>query len=756
MTDSERLEYELHKGLIVWYDFEPKSTILCIGIHDSIMSYLIEQGHKVKRFEYSDLLDSNITQTYEQYFDYVFAVEIIEKMDNPENILTQIRSMTKETGRVLLGVDNRLGLRYFCGDSDPYTGRCFDGIEDYQRIDHHDVNTLGGKCYSKNEIDVILEKTGFDFTWTYSVLPNLDTPQLIYAQDYLPRESLATRYMPMYRNPEHVFLQEKYIYDSLIQNGLFHQMANSYLVECSVKPFESNIKHVTLSLDRGDALAYATVIKKDTVEKKALYEDGKIKLQQLIESEIYLKQHGISIVEGTYKNDTYVMPYVEAPIASNYLQSLFTQDIDMLIQRMDEYRDEILKSSEIVEENELGPILKRGYIDMVPLNCFWKDNKFLFYDQEFYEENVPANLMLWRTIAIIYDDDPTRMSILPKSVFYKRYKMETSLDVCGGMAAQFIQKLRNQNALAEFNQKKVILYADIEQNKKLLENEKEEKIMENMNKQNEASMADKFFEECREKCFDDLEKKRIYLFGSGKFADKFLAFYQRDYNIYRILDNDKSKWGLEMQGVPICSPEILKNAAGDYKVIICIKKYEEIVCQLKGMGVENIGIYDANYIYPGRQNITLPLPQEEYIPKRYRVGYISGVFDLFHIGHINMFKRAKEQCDYLIAAVTSDEYVRNHKKREPFIPFEERLEMVKSCKYVDEAVGVPYKYAGTVEAFQKYHFDCQFCGSDYADNTWWLEQKKYLQSNGSDLVFFSYTEQTSSTKIKALIEQKLM
>ena len=81
--------------------------------------------------------------------------------------------------------------------------------------------------------------------------------------------------------------------------------------------------------------------------------------------------------------------------------------------------------------------------------------------------------------------------------------------------------------------------------------------------------------------------------------------------------------------------------------------------------------------------------------------------------------------------------------------------MVRSCKYVDEAVEIPYLYGGTVDAYQKYHFDCQFSGSDYIDDPWWLEQKKYLEEHGAELVFFPYTQQTSSTKIKALIERGL-
>ena len=82
--------------------------------------------------------------------------------------------------------------------------------------------------------------------------------------------------------------------------------------------------------------------------------------------------------------------------------------------------------------------------------------------------------------------------------------------------------------------------------------------------------------------------------------------------------------------------------------------------------------------------------------------------------------------------------------------------MVKSCRYVDEVVEIPYFYRDTQEAFEKYHFDVQFSGSDYENDPSWLAKKTYLQEHGSTLEFLSYTEQTSSTKIKALIEQKLL
>ena len=97
-----------------------------------------------------------------------------------------------------------------------------------------------------------------------------------------------------------------------------------------------------------------------------------------------------------------------------------------------------------------------------------------------------------------------------------------------------------------------------------------------------------------------------------------------------------------------------------------------------------------------------------------------------------------------------------NKKKEPFIPFDERIEMVRSCRYVDEAVEIPFIYCRTPDAFEKYHFDVQFSGSDYENDPGWLAMKDYLEQRGATMVFFPYTEKTSSTKIKELIERNLV
>ena len=741
MITAEKIAIEMRKGILKWYDFKNHTVALCISENNNFGEMLLEKGVCATHTTVRGSAETEFLKNNRHSFDYVIVIGMLETCFEPIKMLERWKSVLKENGKLLLGVENRLGLRYFCGDRDPFTKRNFDGIENYRRQDHSNIKSMGGRCYARFEIEAMLDKAGFHSRKFYSVLPDLEQTQLIYAEDYLPNEELAMRYTPMYHYPDAVFLHEGLLYKSIIQNGMFHQMANAYLIECSEAGEFVDVRHVTLSMDRGPEQAFATIIRTDNkVEKRPLYPQGINKLKQLQESAEDLKAHGIPVVDAQLVDDAYIMPYVESPIGNSYMQDLLLHNKEEFIRKMDQLRDLILKSSEHVEQNELGIILKKGYIDLVSLNCFYKDGEFVFYDQEFYEENYPANAIIYRTVSIIYANDVTRESILPSSFFWERYGMGDKLALWHEMTTKFTDTLHRKKEIMPIHDAYGKTWQIVNHNKLRINDGK-----------------DFYRKKYLETCFQNMCDKKIYVFGAGKFANKFLAFYKDDYSVCNVLDNNSAKQGLEIRGIKIEAPRVLTGLdPKTYKVIVCIKNYEPIIKQLMRMGVQNIGIYDANHIYPGRQQELPQAETEAKKQKKYHIGYIAGVFDLYHIGHLNMFKRAKEQCDYLIAAVVSDDGVRNNKKREPYIPFEERIEMVRSCKYVDEAVEIPYLYGGTIDAYQKYHFDCQFSGSDYIDDPWWLKQKQYLEEHGAELVFFPYTQQTSSTKIKGLIDKGLL
>lgn len=131
--------------------------------------------------------------------------------------------------------------------------------------------------------------------------------------------------------------------------------------------------------------------------------------------------------------------------------------------------------------------------------------------------------------------------------------------------------------------------------------------------------------------------------------------------------------------------------------------------------------------------------------RKVKIGYLSGTFDLFHVGHLNLLRRAKQQCDYLIVGVHPDA---SHKNKAAFIPFEERMEVIGGCKYVDQVVQSCREDA---DAWELWHFDKLFVGSDYKGTERFLKYEKYFADKGVEIVYFPYTQGTSSTQIREKI-----
>lgn len=130
------------------------------------------------------------------------------------------------------------------------------------------------------------------------------------------------------------------------------------------------------------------------------------------------------------------------------------------------------------------------------------------------------------------------------------------------------------------------------------------------------------------------------------------------------------------------------------------------------------------------------------------VGYLSGTFDLFHIGHLNLLRRAKQYCDYLIVGVHESG---SWKGKQTFIPFEERLAIVESIKYVDKAVK---SFTEDSDAYDAFHYDKLFVGSDYKGSERFNRYEEYFRDKGVEIVYFSYTQGTSSTQLREAISKK--
>lgn len=135
------------------------------------------------------------------------------------------------------------------------------------------------------------------------------------------------------------------------------------------------------------------------------------------------------------------------------------------------------------------------------------------------------------------------------------------------------------------------------------------------------------------------------------------------------------------------------------------------------------------------------------------IGYTTGVYDMFHIGHLNVIKKAKENCDYLIVGVSTDELVRHDKNKTPVIPFEERSKIVSAIKYVDMVVSQTNK--DKVSAWRKYKFNKMFVGSDWKGTPQWKEYERQFEELGVEIVYLPHTDGISSTLLTEFIKHEI-
>ncbi len=136
--------------------------------------------------------------------------------------------------------------------------------------------------------------------------------------------------------------------------------------------------------------------------------------------------------------------------------------------------------------------------------------------------------------------------------------------------------------------------------------------------------------------------------------------------------------------------------------------------------------------------------------KKYKIGYTTGVFDMFHIGHLNILKRAKEQCETLIVGVSTDEVVSTYKHKTPVIPFEERIQIVEAIKYVDKVV--PQTSMNKMNAWEQLHFDAIFHGSDWQNSDMYNKMIEEFDKINVDVVFIPHTDGVSSTMLAEILQ----
>lgn len=766
LSGDERLEVasylsELPNGLLGWYPFDGKSAILQIGSWFGAFTEMLSlRCNKITVVE-SDPYRAVMTKTRLQKlgnlevvnksifeycrdcgsrFDYIiFAVdenrdEIPDKETYFE-IIQAARPTLNTGGRLLMAVPNRFGVKYFCGEPDPNTKVRFDGMT---------CSESGLFRFSRAELLEFMEQLRFPYSKLYYPMPDHRRTRLIYTEDCRPGTDMREKIDIYVDYKTQRVLDEPTLVDHLIHNDVMPFFSNAFLIEAGNAPC-SNVVYSAVSAERDRDRAFATnIYDDDRVEKIPLYPEGRTGIESLLRHTRELSERGVPVLAMEEKNGTAAMRRIHAPSLSRYIREETKKDAGVLVRSMDKLREYILRSSEHVPaekncmrhwnpEAEWGIILKKAYIEMIPVNCFCDQGDFLFYDQEFARADCPADYVLFRALRDMYFFASELEGIVPLETLKARYGIASTWGYYQQEEELFQTELRRRKVFSGFYHW-IWYYGDV--------------MKENRRK---LDMQNGEYH-----CFDpiyNLDGRRIILFGSGKMADYYLSKYGEAHRPLFIVDNNSEKWGTEKEGIEIKAPDALsKMMYGTYRVIIAIKDYEPVAEQLEKMG---IGMDSCRILNWEIDTLLAEKLTDTMSDGKYNIGYVTGVFDLFHIGHLNLLKNCKKRCHYLVAGVLTDELTEQDKAKRPFIPFEERMEIVKQCKYVDRVVSVDFHNTNKIDAWKELRYGCLFSGSDHEGQPYWTWLQRKLRTIGSELEFFPYTRSTSSTMLQAAITERI-
>ena len=357
---------------------------------------------------------------------------VITDVRKDGDLIPLLGGWLRDGGFLAAAFRNRIGLQYWCGAADDAVRIPFSGLEDGK----------DSSLYSPSELRELLKSSGFSSVQGYSVLPDEFFPQAVYAEDEPPRGSIRDRVFAVDPFRGTRTADENRLYDTAAEECLFFQTSDQILYLCRKTASGGEKRrpvYAALSTDRGREHGFATILySDDTAEKRALFPEGIPSLKAVYENGEHLKERGISIVSQTFSDGRIVMPRIRSASMLSYIEGL--KDPDEVSKVFLMMRDDIMRSSDAasIPEDEaeriwgvssvkLGPVLEKGFIDMIPYNCFWQDGSISYYDQEFSEDRCPVRYILFRAVYYTYIHLPGLEKVIRQSELRSRLGIDEEL-----------------------------------------------------------------------------------------------------------------------------------------------------------------------------------------------------------------------------------------------------------------------------------------------------------------------------------------
>lgn len=479
------------KNILNWYPFSKDAEILEIGCgFGAITNLLCERCKHVTAVELSkrratgtwlrcrekqnlEIIVGNLNDIqFEKKFDYITLIGVLEyqgKYTDTENpyvdFLKKIKTLLKPSGKLLIAIENKCGLKYWCGAREDHTGIPFDGLNGYN------LSNGGIRTFSKEELREVINLAGYDKTFFYYPMPDYKLPTVIYSEKCGPKnEAELGKWLYYIPNTYTMPIQERELYNEVIRNGVFEFFANSFLVECSTRDDIGKITYARLNSERTSEYRIGTRFAgKAKVEKFSL--EGRSAEAHLIQTEknyLELSQRGIEVLECKVENAVLIADYVKKATLDNYLRELYIKGAiaqDEIYKIWDEIYRQILMSSDASDwksnimysigmqvnpdEEKYGKILKEGYVDMIPANAFFDGKKIVWFDQEWKLENVPASYIMFRAIFAFYVGMANRKTFVTVNDLALRYGLVECWDEFNQLESAFIQSVTDAKHIQE-------------------------------------------------------------------------------------------------------------------------------------------------------------------------------------------------------------------------------------------------------------------------------------------------------------------
>lgn len=433
----------IRENLLEWYPLDNTQSVLEIGSGCGAMTGILSRkAQKVTCIELSEkrsLINAYRHKEHENIEIYIGNFQEIEPTIGKYDVITLIgvweyselyisdkkpfekmlltaQKHLSSNGKILIAIENKMGLKYWNGAQEDHTGNQYSGLNDYV-----DSKEKGVRTFSKREIEMMLKKVGINNYAFYYPMPDYKLPDCIYSEEYLPHAGQLRTFRKEYAYNRLYNFNEAIVNDQICEDGVFEYFANSFFIVCGENSCQ--VKFAKYNRERKDKFRTETIIEKKNntryVLKRALEKESISHIERVANNlkRMYVRNQGISYVIGEIEDGVFVSPYIEGDDIEHTLY-LYRNDLHSFIKRIKNIIEILYENlGELIKFDETEAFrsvfgtytgketksFKITNVDLILSNMKYKDGKIYIFDSEWtFDFPIPYKYVMWRLIRIAY------------------------------------------------------------------------------------------------------------------------------------------------------------------------------------------------------------------------------------------------------------------------------------------------------------------------------------------------------------------